>query len=345
MVNAPSVTELCAAPEATTKKEEILKEVSEYEQFFEDDDDSKKRKANYMTMVNNFYDLVTSFYEYGWGQCFHFAPRFKGESFNESIMRTDYFLASQLNLRPGMKVLDVGCGVGGPLRNIAKFSGAGITGINNNAYQIARGTKALENEGLSKTCNFVKCDFMNIALPDGSYDAAYAIEATCHSPNKVGVFSEIFRCLKPGGMFACLEWVMTPKYDSNNPEHVRIKKGIEHGNSLPDICSIQHVVDCMKEAGFEVIDHFDLHKNMHSEHEIPWYEPLTGKLTLGGFRHTYMGRTLTHVMVSTLETAKLAPAGTTRVSKILNDTAICLVQGGQTEIFSPDYFVLVRKPL
>ena len=35
-------------------------------------------------MVNNFYDLVTDFYEYGWCQSFHFAPRYKGETFLES---------------------------------------------------------------------------------------------------------------------------------------------------------------------------------------------------------------------------------------------------------------------
>ena len=36
----------------------------------------------------------------------------------------------------GQKVLDVGCGVGGPARNIARFSGADITGITINDYQV-----------------------------------------------------------------------------------------------------------------------------------------------------------------------------------------------------------------
>ncbi len=44
-------------------------------------------------MVNTFYDLVTDFYEWGWGQSFHFAPRFKGEGFHESIKRLEYFVA------------------------------------------------------------------------------------------------------------------------------------------------------------------------------------------------------------------------------------------------------------
>ncbi|KAL2478349.1 Cycloartenol-C-24-methyltransferase [Forsythia ovata] len=89
--------------------------------------------------VNKYYDLVTSFYEYGWGESFHFAPRWKGESLRESIKRNQHFLALQLGLKPGQKVLDVGCGIGGPLREIARFSSTSVTGLNNNEYQIERG--------------------------------------------------------------------------------------------------------------------------------------------------------------------------------------------------------------
>ena len=39
------------------------------------------------------------------------------------------------------QVLDVGCGVGGPLREIALFSGSQVTGLNNNDYQIKKGTE------------------------------------------------------------------------------------------------------------------------------------------------------------------------------------------------------------
>lgn len=53
----------------------------------------------------------------------------------------------------------------------------------------------------------------------------YSIEATCHAPDKVGVYSEIFRVLKPGGLYATYEWVVTEDFDETNPEHVKIKKG------------------------------------------------------------------------------------------------------------------------
>lgn len=56
----------------------------------------EKRTTEYTTMVNNFYDLVTDFYEWGWGECFHFAPRYCHEGFHESIRRSEYYLASRL---------------------------------------------------------------------------------------------------------------------------------------------------------------------------------------------------------------------------------------------------------
>ena len=65
-----------------------------------------------------------------------------------------------MNLQDNMKVLDVGCGVGGPAREIVKFAGVNVTGFNNNDYQIERATRYAEKEGLSHKLNFVKGDFM-----------------------------------------------------------------------------------------------------------------------------------------------------------------------------------------
>ena len=60
----------------------------EYEDYFKEEDDSK-RTGNYTDVVNKYYDLATSFYEYGWGESFHFAAREIGESFEASIIRQE----------------------------------------------------------------------------------------------------------------------------------------------------------------------------------------------------------------------------------------------------------------
>jgi sterol 24-C-methyltransferase len=72
--------------------------------------------------VKNYYSLSTDFYEYGWGQSFQFANRFRTETLSESLHRHESYLALKMQLKSGDKVLDMRCGVGGSLRRIAHLT-------------------------------------------------------------------------------------------------------------------------------------------------------------------------------------------------------------------------------
>ncbi|XP_039030759.1 cycloartenol-C-24-methyltransferase-like [Hibiscus syriacus] len=291
-------------------------------------------------MVNKYYDLVTSFYEYGWGESFHFAARWKGESLRESIKRNEHFLALQLGLKPGQKVLDVGCGIGGPLREIARFSSTSVTGINNNEYQITRGKELNGIAGVEKTCVFVKADFMKMPFPDNTFDAAYAIAATCHAADIYGCYKEIYRVLKPGQCFAAYEWCMTDAFDPNNAEHQKIKAEIEIGDGL--LRSTRQCLEALKQAGFELI----WEKDLASDCPVPWYLPFDkNHLSLSSFRLTPLGRFFTRNLVKALEFLGFAPKGSLRVQEFLEKAAEGLVEGGRKEIFTPVYFFLARKLL
>ncbi|XP_020257089.1 cycloartenol-C-24-methyltransferase 1 isoform X1 [Asparagus officinalis] len=323
-------------------KKEVESAVEQYEKYHVyHGGDEETRKTNYSDMVNKYYDLATSFYEFGWGESFHFAPRWKGESLRESIKRHEHFLALQLGLKSGMKVLDVGCGIGGPLREIARFSSTSITGLNNNEYQISRGVELNKESGLAENCNFVKADFMKMPFTDSTFDAIYAIEATCHAPDALGCYKEIYRVLKPGQCFAAYEWCMTDHFNPENEVHQKIKAEIELGNGLPDVRSTRQCLEALKLAGFEVI----WEKDLAVDSPLPWYLPLdTSVISITSFRLTSFGRFLTKSMVKALEFVRLAPAGSDRVSSFLEKAAEGLVEGGRKEIFTPMYFFLVRKP-
>eukprot|EP01006_Ploeotia_vitrea_P061105 TRINITY_DN77251_c0_g1_i1.p1 TRINITY_DN77251_c0_g1~~TRINITY_DN77251_c0_g1_i1.p1 ORF type:complete len:413 (-),score=6.30 TRINITY_DN77251_c0_g1_i1:18-1256(-) len=339
----------------TIKRDEFSTSVDDYEGMFDgaraktgaisSNESVELRKERYADMVNHFYNLVTDFYEYGWGQSFHFGPRFRNEDFFQSIRRAEYYLAARMGLTEKSRVLDVGCGVGGPMRNIAVFAGCKIEGITINQYQVNCGNRYNEEFGLAKQCHSNQGDFQTLPWPDESFDASYQIEATCHSPNRVGVFKEIFRCLKPGGHFSGYEWTMLDKYDDKNKDHVRVKEGIEVGNGLPTLVHYDVVIDNLKEAGFEVIDHFDANRGQFNDNEIPWFDTLNGKMSLSGFRMTHIGRMCTHSLVCLLEFLMIAPKGSAKVSALLNATALDLVEGGEYGIFTPSYFFLARKPL
>jgi sterol 24-C-methyltransferase len=303
-----------------------------------------KRKDNYATVVNAYYDLATDFYEYGWGESFHFAVRHRNETLRESIRRHEHYLATQMGLQKGMKTLDVGCGVGGPMQEICRFSGAHIIGLNNNAYQCFRGQRHLKREALEDVCGFVKGDFMKMPFENESFDASYTIEACCHAPDRVGVFSEVFRVLKPGGVFAGYEWVMTDKYDPKNAEHVAIKKGIELGNGLPDLApSPADVINALKQAGFEILKAED-RASIENRTDIPWYDPLAGRMSLSNFRTTKAGQLLTHSMLTVLETLRIVPKGACQTHLVLAEGARRLVKGGEIGVFTPMYLFVARKP-
>ena len=333
---------------ADETKRDVDKTATSFRDRFDGEQASvQSRKENATTMVNEYYDLVTDFYEYGWGQAFHFSPRYSGESFFDGLTRHEHFLALQGGFKAGDSVLDIGCGVGGPLRNVVRFSQAKVTGVNNNEYQISRARRYDSRLGLSSNTSYTKTDFCAMPFDDCSYDGAYAIEATCHAEDKVKCYSEIFRVIKPGTCFVGYEWVVTPKYDHSNETHRRIRHGIELGDALPTLETGPAIVQALKDSGFEVEEAYDVCERFESSpaKTMPWYTPLQGNYTsLWGLKATPMGRWITMNMCSAMEFIRLAPKGSRQTADILEEAAVNLVRGGETGIFTPCYFFRARKP-
>ncbi|MCY4229918.1 MAG: hypothetical protein OXF26_03345, partial [Alphaproteobacteria bacterium] len=65
--------------------EDVKSTVDDYTALYDVSLDS--RKEHYSSLVNQYYDLATDFYEFGWVQSFHFAPRRRGEAFTASLLR------------------------------------------------------------------------------------------------------------------------------------------------------------------------------------------------------------------------------------------------------------------
>ena len=315
----------------------------------ETDEIRKARRDEYATLTRHYYNLATDLYEYGWAQSFHFCRFSKNEPFRQALARHEHYLAHQMRIQEGWNVLDVGCGVGGPAREIAKFTGAKIVGLNNNDYQIERATAYAEKENLAGQLKYVKGDFMQMSFADESFDAVYAIEATVHAPSLEGIYSEIFRVLKPDGVFGVYEWLMTENYDNANPHHREIRLGIEQGDGISNMEKISVALDAMKAAGFTLELNEDL---ADRPDELPWYWPLAGDLkymqSVWDFptvvRMTHWGRWCVHRFVGALEVVGIAPKGTQKTADSLALAADCLVAGGREKLFTPMYLMVGRKP-
>ncbi|KAF8962547.1 delta-sterol C-methyltransferase [Flammula alnicola] len=317
----------------------------------EQEADNENRLDSYTEVVNGYYDGATELYEYGWSQSFHFSRFYKGEAFLASLARHEHYLAAQMNLRPGMRVLDVGCGVGGPAREIAQFSDAQIIGLNNNDFQIQRARKYTKKAGLENQVTFVKGDFMKLSeqFGENSFDAVYAIEATVHAPSWEGVYGEIFKVLKPGGVFGVYEWCMTDTWDPSIPEHKAIAHQIELGNGIPEMRPLRMAREALKTVGFQIEHEEDLASRPDP---IPWYYPLEGDIfkaqTLWDYitvwRMSWSGQLVSHNAIRFMELLGFVPKGTYEVGESLKVAADSLVRSGQQKLFTPMYLVVSRKP-
>jgi len=321
-------------------------DIDKYNNLHNDNQTSVEgRNAAYVDLVNSYYNLATDFYEWGWGQSFHFAEKLAGENFLQSIARHEYYLPMRLGVEPSDHVLDCGCGSGGPLRNIGQFTGARVTGVTLNQYQVDRGNILCAQAGLDDKCRLVQADFHHMPFDDATFDHCYSIEACCHSPDRADVYGEIFRVLKPGGKFISYEWCLTDSHNPADGEHLLAKKRIEEGDGLPDICYTKDCDKALKKVGFELIESRDAATAPNPGGEA-WYKILTPSyFSLFRIQFTPIGTFLMNRVLNAMEMVGIAPKGSGKVREMLRQGQLGLVTGGQCGTFTPMYLVIAQKPL
>ena len=294
--------------------------------------------------VREYYDLFTELMQFGWNESLHFAPIAPDESLEEAIVRHQRLLMEKLELRAGMNVIDVGCGLGGPLRRVAKESGAKVLGINNNEQQLEKARRKTTEAGLDQLAEYRNCNFMDMSCfePD-SFDAGYAIESTCYAPNKEHAFAEIFRVLKPGALFWGQEMCLTNVFSADDKRHCSIRDEIKFTLALSEIFTIDDVNRALEAVGFEVIEAKD--QELENDSRIPWYQPMDGLTSsLRSWQRVPFGRSTLAGGVRLAEVVGMFPKDSWRVIEMLDRMADAYVAGGQSGIFTPLYCFLARKP-
>jgi MPBQ/MSBQ methyltransferase len=106
-------------------------------------------------------------------------------------------------LPAGTKVLDVGCGIGGSSRILAKDYGFDVTGVTISEEQVRR---AKELTPADVDAKFQVDNAMSLSFPDESFDVVWSIETGPHIPDKESFAKELLRVLKPGGRLVVADW-------------------------------------------------------------------------------------------------------------------------------------------
>jgi len=122
-------------------------------------------------------------------------------------------LAALGELRPGMRVLDVGCGTGGASRLLADEFGCQMTGVDITAAFVAAATWLSEATGQARRTRFLCADAARTPLPDAAFDAVWCQHALMNMPDVAAVLAEWRRLLAPSGRVLLHEVVA-----GDNPE-------------------------------------------------------------------------------------------------------------------------------
>jgi SAM-dependent methyltransferase len=115
-------------------------------------------------------------------------------------------LIKSLGIRPGMKVLDLGCGDGTTALPEARL-GADVLGVDISANLVEAGRQRAAAEGLSN-CRFQEGDASNLeGLADGTFDLVVSIFGAMFAPRPFEVAKEMVRVNKPGGRIVMGNWI------------------------------------------------------------------------------------------------------------------------------------------
>jgi SAM-dependent methyltransferase len=149
------------------------------------------------------------------------------------VLTVDY---DRLELRPGMTVLDLGCGEGRHAFE-AYRRGASVVAVDRGVSEVRTtkrwlGAIAEAGEAPEQARYEVVCgDLLALPFPDASVDRVIASEVLEHIPDDVTAMAEIFRVLKPGGRVAVTVprygpervcWALSDAYHANEGGHIRI---------------------------------------------------------------------------------------------------------------------------
>jgi SAM-dependent methyltransferase len=169
--------------------------------------------GNQMTHENEYYDNMVKMLELIWGEGY-MAPGGPG---NVAKLLKD--------TRPqGKRILDIGCGIGGPSLEMASNFGAIVNGIDLEAPLIERASADARTRGLDERCKFQTVTIGALPFADESFDIVVSSGAITQTSDKTALLTEILRVLAPGGFLSCYEWMRSEQdYSADMLEWFRLE--------------------------------------------------------------------------------------------------------------------------
>jgi len=166
----------------------------------------------------------------------------------DALVNMNCVLADRIGIRPGERVLDAGCGVGGSSLWLAQQRGADVVGITPVRSQVVQAQRFATRSKLASRTHFAQADYTNTSFPDASFDVVWSLESLCHAPDKAAFYCEAARLLRPGGRLVVAEYIRTARPLDAVGE--RVLHSWLNGWAIPDLATREEHLGYMSAAGF-----------------------------------------------------------------------------------------------
>jgi len=164
------------------------------------------------------YDSLDYFYRDLWGEHVHHGLWLTGrESPRAAVEQMSRRVLARLDLPPGARLADVGCGYGGTARLAAEIHGAHVTGFTLSAAQKRHADQIPVPRG---SVEIRVQDWAAAEFADGAFDALLSLESLEHMADKAGFARQARRAVRPGGRVVICTWLAADRVSRWSQRHL-----------------------------------------------------------------------------------------------------------------------------
>lgn len=172
-------------------------------------------------------------------------------SLDEAHESSNRYLARELDIREGTRVLDAGCGVGGTSIWLARERGARVVGITLDSQQVELGTRFARERGVSDKVELRLMDYAATTFEPGTFDVVLNLESLCHAADVRAYFAHVRGLLAPGGRYGAMEFFV----GAGRPELI---EDVKQGWAMPAWQTRDATAAALAAAGFRDVRLVDL---------------------------------------------------------------------------------------